>query len=1024
GCPFPETRRSICKMSRRTSVVAPPARRGSLTQVRDVQQSADTLMRYLERTIRKVQVDRQLPIYAVFLCLLTACVALESRSWEAGGQLFFRAEALEVELMLSSLRDVSNPTQFWTWFRDTTIQRWALRNRSNPMPDDPNIRVGFLHVRQFRQRWSPALCETSPTYLLPLSIKSRMRDACTEPYSSSTLETADFMPADPTLSFPLNPPPWTTNSGSATGPRQLRSVDRSGFLGSYDQEDKAYTLQYLNNAPLADVLEEIDSLERGRWIDATTRVILIESITYSQAVSSYLLNSFLVEVSTSSVWVASSYPISFVLYFLSDAPRFPLLLLVHVLVLLFIAWDIGRTAQALYRNRVLREAHRGAMLFRRQIRFWGVFQAVTTLLLIVSMYYRLRCWITGGMLGSGAYIRDNLDVFAHPTRTNQALVEGLTLWQGLLEYSAFYLDSRSWFSLALIMSFLRIFGFLQFHTWASMLTETMKTSASDLGKMLLIFLVVLLAFGLGSHVLWNTNKAFRSATSTGTTLMFSAGSGEVKQYAEIEQMHTWLAPIIVAAFLIMSLLIILNTTISIITGSFQLVQDAMQKVRTLSPAAVRKFFSRQLDIVKEKFAVCLGYDTDEESDADEAHTGIPMSSTTGNVKAEPEKKNESYINKRILAYERLQKLREEKRVHNSFVHGGGEEAEDESDGPPDSDLYLTPEEFYDHTSDLFSKEGVSHIYHRASMEIRASVGSIRISEHDSAVISDRVAHLIALITKMCAVDRTAATLHQLYSELSSSLDYFVDIELQAQSQVHKVDELKGISTNIVKWLGLTEGLLAQITALESLHNLLNDGAKETQTVALQASSLRGLVATLQDKLDKKGELLRKAIDKGQEHAVPTSLLKQDAPALMREMRGKGIISDVESYGFVRPVDDAEDDDMPVVVGHLDPNSPMLRKKISSPKLRSNPSVKMALALRGSAAESESDSEDPKPQSSPVSADAIGSSDDSASCESLSGALASLDVSKLPKTFNASDKDDSSSTHSHALRTIAINPDDL
>eukprot|EP01064_Diplonema_japonicum_P023720 TRINITY_DN34127_c0_g1_i1.p1 TRINITY_DN34127_c0_g1~~TRINITY_DN34127_c0_g1_i1.p1 ORF type:complete len:993 (+),score=162.44 TRINITY_DN34127_c0_g1_i1:124-3102(+) len=928
---------------------------------KDVQQSVDTLLRYIEKDVRKIQVFKQLPFYVMFVLVLALTQSLESRGWGESAELYYRSQAMKVEFNYEEFQQVKSGAAFWDWLGKSTQAIW--KNSANigdkNFPEDPNQLLSFVIVRQFRAHYNESECRSHGTEVIPHSIKKFLRQQCTRKYDDDHEKEPIYPVPNNGLPFPVNPPPWTTNDGGG-GPRQITSIPVTGELTTYSDVGSAYTLYFTNKSPISDILLDIQSLSKSGWIDISTRALIVEAITYNGAVGAYLLNSFLIEVSTSNVWLASSHPTRFLIFSLKDTPSFPFLLAMHIVLCLYIVWDSIKTIVTVVKNNVMVDDRK----FTANIRFWGVLQIASTMMLMWGMYYRLFLWIDGSHMTDSDYIKQNRAKFEAPGRTT-FLVDSLTIWQALVDYSWSYAQSQSKMAMANALCWLRFFGFLQYNSRLGVLTETLSSAVSTIISMIIIFTSIMLGFSIGGHILWDTVADFRSLGMTVTTLLLTAPTGDMKSYGQMEIKHSWWTPIFVAAYLTLTLLVVLNLMVSIITGSFQMVQDAMQKDHSWSPLVLWKDFSRfckqQMEEWKNKCqAGCFSDDEDDDLDDDfttqeqETEDGVTTPrflSTTVNLNAtttsqtqseqtklvKKERKNGVYINKRYMTFLKLKQHAQQK-----IDNGEADTARDvalsvdeftklmraKSTDPASNKTVLDEVQF---------PAGVPEkIFHKASTEIRASAMSIKINDVQAEKIMFNMTELSSHVPRITGIQKDTEALQILCSNLHGCSQDTSDFEHCITEVYKQQSKSSKAGITLFKHLQLVEALLHIISKMETQQANLIMGGNKTHELALQASSLKDRVSNMINKLDSKCQALHNAIVDGAEYNIPTSMLSQDHPVVLESSKGVGVVDVVQKHGYQRTKHDTDNTLEAIRMGpvgiDLSPPKQKKAKKLVSPKV--------------------------------------------------------------------------------------------
>eukprot|EP01060_Flectonema_neradi_P011953 TRINITY_DN18895_c0_g1_i1.p1 TRINITY_DN18895_c0_g1~~TRINITY_DN18895_c0_g1_i1.p1 ORF type:complete len:940 (+),score=132.40 TRINITY_DN18895_c0_g1_i1:333-2822(+) len=779
------------------------------------------------------------------------------------------------------------------------------------MPKSASKGFQFYIVRQYRMQ--PSLECDDQVRILPSHIASKFRKTgCPQRYRESDLQFDVFPATLPSIpaGFTFNVPPYFTNEGNvsqkpANWSQNVKSIALDGVVDYYSAADKAYTLYF----PLNDsrVYQEFEALRQLEWIDAHTRLLSVESLEYYPASGMYFFVALVMEITPSNVWVSSYVPSRFMLLVLPDSW---VLCAFHIMMSLYLVYDTFATVKTAFINRVM--VNGSVFLVWLKILLLHTLQISFCYFLVTALVLRAQLWFQSSDLSDINYLSSSEKALAPDYRYR-------IIWNGLTTYSAIFKEAQMTMAVALCISFLRLFEFLQYNSRLGILSETLVAAVSDLFTILLILSVIIAAFMFGGNLLYYTYRPFSSTTRSLSWLLLAATSGSVDDsYEQMREMHSVLTPIFVALFLTAVLLVILNMIISIITDAFQMVQDSISKPRTWSPAVIWrdivKFLSSFVEKILGRWAKLTGnlvlkLTTWAGGDENQERKDPSQVEKKNEVKSKV-KKDSSYLAKQYKIYGILKSILRHKYRGGRLTEEGRRVTiakEALIEGLKKSGIPMTNDE-------------VTTLYEKASREIRATAVSVKISDNDAKTIADDLedktrdfdAAVMKFRKRLSSLDEHEGG-EQFLVSLITTFDIFTQIRNDAVSNDEKLEDIRTRADNLKSVLHSADDLNEAITQMihhqEELKN--THRASWSDTLA-QTQLLHRVSRSIVQKCDATVKSLRKKINTGTKYGIPTSFIRQEDPIQLSEDVGKGAISSVQKHGYLRQMDDKTADGMEVV----------------------------------------------------------------------------------------------------------------
>ena len=869
----------------------------------------DTLLLYIEKDIRKVQLNGRFPAYLCFLGLVVCTMIYESRGFGTESQSFYGVKRLQTVFEYEAFEKVVSVDTFWEWMKMRTahVQQPYL-------PASSSSGFGFYTARQYRMK--PSVRCASQINILPAHIASKFRQTnCPQRYSESDLQINAFPTTVRKLTTPfvINFPPFYTNDGDiAEKPvnwsANIKSIKIEGVVKNYESPDKAYTLYFpLNNTI---VYQEFEALKEMEWIDAHTRMISVETLEYNPAAGMYFFVAFVMEITPANVWVTSYVPSRFMLLVLPDSW---VLFAFHIVLSLYLVYDTVITMKTAFKNQVM--VNGSLFLVWLKIMLLHTLQLLFCYFLVSALVLRSRLWMLSSDLSDLNYLSVEQKNLTPDLRYR-------IIWNGLAAYSAIFKEAQMTMAVTLCISFLRLFEFLQYNSRLGILSETLVAAVSDLFTILLILGVIIAAFMFGGNLLYNTYRPFSSPIRALSWLLLAATSGSVDDsYEQMAEMHPVLTPIYVAFFLMAVLLVILNMIISIITDAFQMVQDSISKERTWSPAFiwkdVVKFISSFVAKILGRWAklssnLVLKLTTWADGhEKPERRKKKPEKNVKEKDENKKIKKDAGYLRRQYKLYTILKNILRHKYKGGKLTEEGRRVTiarEALIEGLRKEGIPMTNEE-------------ITKLFEKASREIRATAMSVKISDYDAKDIADDLeektrdldAAVLKFRKRLSSLDENEGG-EQFLSSLIDTLDLFKKIRGDAVANDENLEDIRERAEFL-------KGILRSADTLnEAIEKMIfhQDELKETHRASWSETLARTQVLhrssrAIVQKCDSTAKVLRKKINAGTKYAIPTSFLKQNDPVHLSEDSGRGLLATVEKHGFLRQQSDRAGTDMEAVL---------------------------------------------------------------------------------------------------------------
>ena len=550
----------------------PPVERTDIDMEAEVK--VQPLTAALRRDIRKARAYRGMPIYLFYLTALTMVPWVSRLSNSRYNELYHLEKANRQELDVDHFTDhVHDVNDFWDWFSTTAIKTHGLGSNYTTggrlqLAQVSNYPVGYVLMRQFRVERSRCIIPT----VVRQSLEGKILD-CHGEWEDGSQSIEPYGPADANGN-----PAWKPGGGVSV-------VAVSTMFHSYSSTDNAFAIK-LPLPPIStdvdDMRNNITFLKDNNWIDASSRVVIVDILTFNPSIDAFALNHFFIEffATGSSEAGQKAYPFD-LLNFGAGSSYFQFFLdivavvcnadmAISVLVSGYRSWEMG--------------------LNFPWIGPFDFFDVGFVIFLSHALYFRMLLWRDGPDLHDGPELELN------------------ETFESLFAYGYDYERSNTYVGISVVFAWIRLFRFLQFNSRLGVLSETVANASADLISIFLIFIIVLVGYGIGGSALYGVDhKNFSSWWLAISYLLRLLISAEVDQhYDELKVIHPDWTGLYMSSFMVITWVILLNMILAIITGSFVSVQENNKIQR--DPWTVKMFRKDANKLCKRLRPTCMGKD--------------------------------------------------------------------------------------------------------------------------------------------------------------------------------------------------------------------------------------------------------------------------------------------------------------------------------------------------------------------------------------------------------------------------------
>ena len=537
------------------------AKQASLAHRTDDEVPVLSILQYLVREIKKIRQYRILPFYILYLVALTVVSAL-TRFEGFNGSVYYTNvhvkqgmsamhHSASTQTPYDPLQDtfhhIEDESSYYRWLNTAVARVWD--DHVTPAAANAgavnNLPLGYLVLRQWRVV-EEADC-TQVQSFRALSPRSRVTATrCNPPFSNDKLAKA-----------PYGGPSGNVYRSNADTSFPVELVEVTGTLHTYDDLSDVYTVLHSYDATKAAVLASLATLSTDGFVDQKTRALSVAYVSYNQPSKTFVYSEFCVEVTHHGMWLPSVRSIAFHFFHL-DTPGGYAVIILDGLILLWLVRDALFVIISIKREQDL--SFHGYFTLGN----WNLFTIVLLLVSGFYYYYRINLWAKALRLSDTFYT----DTSAHGGDPEKAMLQLLT------EYSVVHHRCFTFLSVVMTMSWLRLFSFVQYNQRISALTDSMKLALTNLVSLGIVFVIVLLGFATGGHVLYGHDvDGFRDILRAGASLVRALVHGYVPEYDQMATVHTFFTAMFFMFFFVLCWLVLLNMVLAVLVHAYSAVQE-------------------------------------------------------------------------------------------------------------------------------------------------------------------------------------------------------------------------------------------------------------------------------------------------------------------------------------------------------------------------------------------------------------------------------------------------------------------
>eukprot|EP00754_Rhynchopus_humris_P029897 Rhum_TRINITY_DN15243_c0_g1::Rhum_TRINITY_DN15243_c0_g1_i3::g.145975::m.145975 len=429
--------------------------------------------------------------------------------------------------------------------------------------------VGLALLQQVRVEAQD--CELSTT--LPPYDAEKIPGKCYGRYKESRSDAPPFgvlteeMKVVP-VSDPTRPPYITDEARGVEYDGTSLYTDTSLFSSSVD----TFSIPFRYNVSLPETLQGLRRAQSGKFLDEQTRLVRLNAVLYFPAHDGFFayVSSFVEFRSVGGVQVGQRVIPFKIVNFNRARNRF-----VFALDVIIVLSTVIMTVSYI-RNIYVKWCLKQASKMNRITVFgiWEIFELCHLVTLSIQSDKRMQMWAKGASTAS-----DNImETMKDQSDTTDPAIAAHNF---LVHYALLTDKGNVAFSIAIIMSFLRLFKYAQFDPRVNALSETVKGAAYHLLVMTIIFLVVLVSFSLGGCILFgHALTEFRNFPTSMSYLLRCLVQATMENWNGLHNERPTVSWVFLVAYFLISWLLLLNMVLAIIAKSFATVQESMAAVAT------------------------------------------------------------------------------------------------------------------------------------------------------------------------------------------------------------------------------------------------------------------------------------------------------------------------------------------------------------------------------------------------------------------------------------------------------------
>ncbi|KAJ9446880.1 Polycystin-2 [Diplonema papillatum] len=377
---------------------------------------------------------------------------------------------------------------------------------------------------------------------------------CTHKYSEHTTSREPFGPegeyvTDEEAGRPLHPLPVYTEHLTY----DVMSAQFSLFLALTETKDT--------------VLSNLTEAKNADWIDEASRVVSLDMLFYNADSESFARASCFIEYFQTGRGIPGCFFYApFVLeLFGQDVWLTILNLVLFMYTLPMLYWLVQSVHFRLFR--------------KKSYHIWGdLFQAAHLGMLIAICTLRAKMWNLASVMTSGYFYSE----FVTPAFGGFGVgsAEGHLMFHYFSQYTWYMRTYDQVLALGVIMTWFRVFRYIQHFQQLNVLSETAKNAALDVLRLTVTFIWSVASFSIAGCVLFGANlREFETPTHAGSTLIRMLFVEHEPDYDGMRDIQPVWAPVFLAMYFILCYFMLLNMVLAVIVSSFTTVQAAQENAR-------------------------------------------------------------------------------------------------------------------------------------------------------------------------------------------------------------------------------------------------------------------------------------------------------------------------------------------------------------------------------------------------------------------------------------------------------------
>ena len=331
-----------------------------------------------------------------------------------------------------------------------------------------------------------------------------------------------------------------------------------------------FSIPFRYNVSLSETLNGLRRAQGGKFLDEQTRLVRLNAVVYFPAHDGFFayVSSFVEFRSVGGVQVGQRVIPFKIVNFNRARNRFVFAL--DVIIVLSTAIMAVSYIRNIFVKWSLKQATK--MHSITVFGIWEIFELCHLVTLAVQSDKRMQMWAKGASTTSDSI----MDTMKDQSDTKDPAIAAYNF---LVHYALLTDKGNVAFSIAIILSFLRLFKYAQFDPRVNALSETVKGAAYHLLVMTFIFLVVLVSFSLGGCILFgHALTEFRNFPTSMSYLLRCLVQATMENWNGLHNARPTVSWVFLVTYFLISWLLLLNMVLAIIAKSFATVQESMAAV--------------------------------------------------------------------------------------------------------------------------------------------------------------------------------------------------------------------------------------------------------------------------------------------------------------------------------------------------------------------------------------------------------------------------------------------------------------